>query len=228
MKILLIEDDNTLQMMMRTVLEKNNYEVEATTLGSDGLKKAESNAYACIILDMGLPDIDGTQVIKHLRSEQIQSPVLIVSARDGVDNKVKGLHLGADDYLTKPFDFKEFLARVDALIRRSQGSGAVKADEIIIGDIWLNLITRDVKVANKNVILTNNEFKLLVYLIQNKNRVISRDELSEKVWGINFDTHTNFVNVYISYLRKKLKDYTKHDYIQTVRGEGFMFSTESV
>ncbi len=228
MKILLIEDDNTLQMMMRTVLEKNNYEVESTTLGSDGLKKAETNAYACIILDMGLPDIDGTQVIKSLRSEQIQSPVLIVSARDGVDNKVKGLHLGADDYLTKPFDFKEFLARVDALIRRSQGSGAVKTDELIVGDIWLNLITRDVKVANKNVILTNNEFKLLVYLIQNKNRVISRDELSEKVWGINFDTHTNFVNVYISYLRKKLKDYTKHDYIQTVRGEGFMFSMDGL
>lgn len=228
MKILLIEDDNTLQMMMRTVLEKNNYEVESTTLGSDGLKKAETNAYACIILDMGLPDIDGTQVIKSLRSEQIQSPVLIVSARDGVDNKVKGLHLGADDYLTKPFDFKEFLARVDALIRRSQGSGAVKTDELIVGDIWLNLITRDVKVANKNVILTNNEFKLLVYLIQNKNRVISRDELSEKVWGINFDTHTNFVNVYISYLRKKLKDYTKNDYIQTVRGEGFMFSMDGL
>lgn len=226
MKILLIEDDNTLQMMMRTVLEKNNYEVESTTLGSDGLKRAESNAYACIILDMGLPDIDGTQVLKSLRSEKIQSPVLIVSARDGVDNKVKGLHLGADDYLTKPFDFKEFLARVDALIRRSQGSGAVKTDELIVGDIWMNLITRDVKVANKNVILTNNEFKLLVYLIQNKNRVISRDELSEKVWGINFDTHTNFVNVYISYLRKKLKDYTKHDYIQTVRGEGFMFSMD--
>jgi len=90
------------------------------------------------------------------------------------------------------------------------------------------LITRDVKVANNNIILTNNEFKLLVYLIQNKNKVISRDELSEKVWGINFDTHTNFVNVYISYLRKKIKDYTKYDYIQTVRGEGFMFSTESI
>lgn len=226
MKILLIEDDNTLQMLMRTVLEKNNYEVESTTLGSDGLKRAESNAFACIILDMSLPDIDGTEVLKCLRSEKIQSPVLIVSARDGVDNKVKGLHLGADDYLTKPFDFKEFLARVDALIRRSQGSGAVKTDELKVGDIWINLITRDVKVANKNVILTNNEFKLLVYLIQNKNRVISRDELSEKVWDKNFDTHTNFVNVYISYLRKKLRDYTKHDYIQTVRGEGFMFSTD--
>ena len=177
---------------------------------------------------MGLPDIDGMSVVKSVRSAQNETPILIVSARDGVDNKIKGLYSGADDYLTKPFDFKEFLARVDALIRRSSSSGGIKSDEVQIGDIWVNLITRDVKVANNNIILTNNEFKLLVYLIQNKNKVISRDELSEKVWGINFDTHTNFVNVYISYLRKKIKDYTKYDYIQTVRGEGFMFSTESI
>ncbi|TNE72873.1 response regulator transcription factor [bacterium] len=228
MKVLLIEDDKTLQLMMKTVLEKNNYEVETSLFGEDGLKRATESNYSCIVLDMGLPDVDGTEVLKLLRNEQNQTPVLIVSARDGVDNKVKGLHLGADDYLTKPFDFKEFLARIDALIRRSQGSGVVKSDEIMIGDIWLNLITRDVKVANKPVILTNNEFKLLVYMIQNKNRIISRDELSENVWGINFDTHTNFVNVYISYLRKKLKEYSKNDYIQTVRGEGFMFSMEGL
>ncbi len=228
MKILLIEDDKTLQLMMKTILEKNNYEVTVSSFGVEGINLTESNQYNLIILDMGLPDIDGMSVVKSVRSAQNETPILIVSARDGVDNKIKGLYSGADDYLTKPFDFKEFLARVDALIRRSSSSGGIKSDEVQIGDIWVNLITRDVKVANNNTILTNNEFKLLVYLIQNKNKVISRDELSEKVWGINFDTHTNFVNVYISYLRKKIKDYTKHDYIQTVRGEGFMFSTESI
>jgi len=213
---------------MKTILEKNNYEVTVSSFGVEGINLTESNRYNLIILDMGLPDIDGMSVVKSVRSAQNETPILIVSARDGVDNKIKGLYSGADDYLTKPFDFKEFLARVDALIRRSSSSGGIKSDEVQIGDIWVNLITRDVKVANNNTILTNNEFKLLVYLIQNKNKVISRDELSEKVWGINFDTHTNFVNVYISYLRKKIKDYTKHDYIQTVRGEGFMFSTESI
>jgi DNA-binding response OmpR family regulator len=228
MKILLIEDDKTLQLMMKTILEKNNYEVTVSSFGVEGINLTESNQYNLIILDMGLPDIDGMSVVKSVRSAQNETPILIVSARDGVDNKIKGLYSGADDYLTKPFDFKEFLARVDALIRRSSTSGGIKSDEVQIGDIWVNLITRDVKVANNNIILTNNEFKLLVYLIQNKNKVISRDELSEKVWGINFDTHTNFVNVYISYLRKKIKDYTKYDYIQTVRGEGFMFSTESI
>lgn len=228
MKILLIEDDKTLQLMMKTILEKNNYEVVASSMGLDGIKLAETTEFNCIVLDMGLPDIDGINVVKSLRNAQNETPILIVSARDGVDNKVKGLHSGADDYLTKPFDFKEFIARVDALIRRSSSSSVSKSDEFQIGEIWLNLISRDVKIANKQVILTNNEFKLLVYMIQNKNRIISRDELSEKVWGINFDTHTNFVNVYISYLRKKIRDYSKKDYIQTVRGEGFMFTTDEI
>lgn len=228
MKILLIEDDKTLQIMMKTILEKNNYEVVVSSFGVDGIKLTESIQFNLIILDMGLPDIDGMSVVKSVRAAQNETPILIVSARDGVDNKVKGLYSGADDYLTKPFDFKEFLARVDALIRRSNSGSASKSDEIQIGDIWVNLITRDVKIANKPIVLTNNEFKLLVYLIQNKNKVISRDELSEKVWGINFDTHTNFVNVYISYLRKKIKDNSKHEYIQTVRGEGFMFSTDEI
>lgn len=228
MKILLIEDDKTLQLMMKTILEKNNYEVVSSSMGLDGIKLAETTEFSCVVLDMGLPDIDGINVVKSLRNAQNETPILIVSARDGVDNKVKGLHSGADDYLTKPFDFKEFIARVDALIRRSSTGQVSKNDEFQIGEIWLNLISRDVKIANKQVILTNNEFKLLVYMIQNKNRIISRDELSEKVWGINFDTHTNFVNVYISYLRKKIRDYSKKDYIQTVRGEGFMFTTDEI
>lgn len=229
MKILLVEDDKTLQLMMKTILEKNNFEVVVSELGTEGLKMAETIQFNCIILDMGLPDIDGIDVVKSLRNTQNETPIMIVSARDGVDNKVIGLHSGADDYLTKPFDFKEFLARVDALIRRSESSATTESttEEIEIGEIWINMITRDVKIANQTVILTNNEFKLLVYLIKNKNRVVSRDELSDKVWGINFNTHTNFVNVYISYLRKKIKDHTDTQYIQTVRGEGFVFSTHS-
>lgn len=228
MKILLIEDDKTLQLMMKTILEKNNFEVVVSSFGVDGIKLTESIEFNLIILDMGLPDIDGMSVVKAVRAAQNDTPILIVSARDGVDNKIKGLYSGADDYLTKPFDFKEFLARVDALIRRSTNTVSNRNDEIQVGDIWINLITRDVKISNKSIVLTNNEFKLLVYLIQNKNKVISRDELSEKVWGINFDTHTNFVNVYISYLRKKIKDHSKNEYIQTVRGEGFMFSTDEL
>lgn len=225
MKVLVIEDDNTLQMMVSTVLERNQFEVFATKFGTEGLSLVENHDFDCIILDMGLPDTDGMDVLKQLRNNKNDVPLLIVSARDSVDNKVSGLYEGADDYLTKPFDFKELVARVQTIIKRKK-RGFGENEFIKCGEIVINQLTREMAVNGNTVILTNNEYKLLIYFIKHKDTVISKEHLSSEVWDINFDTQTNFVNVYISYLRKKIGEFSNLEYIRTMRGKGFKFISE--
>jgi DNA-binding response OmpR family regulator len=227
MRILVVEDEVAIRKVIETVFQLRNYDVTLVNTATDGITTARTEPFDCVVLDLGLPDGTGFQVLKSMRDSDNTTPVLILSAERDVELKVQGLVSGADDYLTKPFDNTELIARVEALIRRATTYNK-KVDEVLTcGDITLNQLTRECHIGGKHVWLTNNEHNLLAYFMRNPNRMISKLELSEKVWAIPFDTHTNFVNVYISYLRKKIADYSSYNYIDTHRGKGFTFSGPS-
>jgi len=220
MKILVIEDDPSVRTLVKAVLEHNNNTVLTAETAKDGESLAIGERFDMIILDLGLPDGDGYEVCKKVRDEGIVTPVLILSGEQETDVKVKCLKVGADDYLTKPFNTEELLARMEAIQRRTSSSGD---QTLVCGEINVGLLKRECTVNGSKLQLTNNEFNLLVYFIKNKNRIITQEELAEKVWDIHFDTQTNYINVYISYLRKKIREYTETDYIETVRKKGFTF-----
>jgi DNA-binding response OmpR family regulator len=222
MKVLVVEDDNSIRKIVELYLQKNGYDVTATAFGKEGQDYALKDPYDCIIMDLDLPDANGMDILKKLRDNDNYTPMLIISATKNVETKVEGLDSGADDYLTKPFDFKELMARIKTITRRRNHTEPGETKEVLTcGELTLNLLKREFKIGDQTVFLTNNEFNLLTYFIKNKNRIISRKELSENVWRIYFDTQTNFVNVYISYLRKKIREHTEYEYIETIRGEGF-------
>lgn len=224
MDVLVIEDDQSVRVLVRAVLEKNGNTVSQAENAADGQELAFNNEYDIIILDLGLPDGDGFEICKNIRDEDITTPVLILSAEQETDVKVKCLKVGADDYLTKPFNPEELMARVEAITRRS--TDASGEQNLLCGELEVKLLEREFYVDGTEVDLTNNEFNLLVYLLKNKNRIISQEEIAEKVWDIHFDTQTNYINVYISYLRKKIRDHTEVDYIETVRKKGFVLRCE--
>lgn len=220
MQVLVIEDDPTVQTLIKLVLQKEEHDVILAQNAKNGLALGLEDSHDMIILDLGLPDGDGFDVCKNLRDRGITTPILVLSAEQEIDVKVKCLELGADDYLTKPFDTSELTARLDAIIRRS---GREKEDgELKCGELKMNLISRTFRVNGSEIDLTNNEFNLLVYLIKRKNQVVSLDEIAENVWDIHFDTQTNYINVYISYLRKKIREHADRKYIETVRKKGFV------
>lgn len=220
MDVLVIEDDQSVRVLVRAVLEKNGSTVTQADNATDGQGLAFNNDYDIIIMDLGLPDGDGFEICKNIRDQDITTPVLILSAEQETDVKVKCLKVGADDYLTKPFNPEELMARVEAITRRSTDVSGEK--NLSCGELEVKLLEREFYVKGTEVDLTNNEFNLLVYLLKNKNRIISQEEIAEKVWDIHFDTQTNYINVYISYLRKKIRDHTENDYIETVRKKGFV------
>lgn len=224
MDVLVIEDDQSVRVLVKAVLEKNSNDVSQADNAADGQELAFNNEYDIIILDLGLPDGDGFEIAKNIRDQDITTPILVLSAEQETDVKVKCLKVGADDYLTKPFNPEELMARVEAITRRStDGSG----EQVLnCGELEVKLLEREFNVNGTEVDLTNNEFNLLVYLMKNKNRIISQEEIAEKVWDIHFDTQTNYINVYISYLRKKIRDHTDVDYIETVRKKGFVLRCE--
>ncbi len=224
MNILVIEDDEVVRTLVQRVLQKNNYTVTVAAEAEEGERLANTQPFDCIILDLALPDKNGLEVCKDLRDRGNKTPILILSARKNIDTKVSGLHSGADDYLTKPFDNKELLARIEAITRRSQQSSD-NSEFLTCGDLRINLIKREFTVGGKMVWLTNNEFNLMAYFLQNVDRVVDKEELADKVWGITFDTQTNFINVYVSYLRKKINEITPKEYIQTVRKRGFILTS---
>lgn len=209
--------------MVQRVLQKNNYTVSVAVEAEEGERLADTQAFDCIILDLALPDKNGLEVCKDLRDRGNRTPILILSARKNIDTKVSGLHSGADDYLTKPFDNKELLARIEAITRRSQQSHE-NSEILTCGELRINLLKREFTVGGKTVWLTNNEFNLMAYFLQNVDRVVDKEELADKVWGITFDTQTNFINVYVSYLRKKINEISPKEYIHTVRKRGFILS----
>ena len=222
MKILVIEDDSVVRSLIEHVLKKQGHEVESVEYGQEGEDKSLQNEYDCIILDLALPDKNGIEVCRTIREHQIQTPVLIVSAHKTTDSKVTGLTTGADDYLTKPFENQELLARIEAITRRTRDQAMGSQRYLKYGDLSMDLIKREVSVKGNKTQLTNNEFNLLAYFMKNPERVIGKDELTKNVFGVNFDTQTNFLNVYINYVRKKIKAITPKEYIQTVRKKGFI------
>lgn len=221
MKALLIEDDPALCKIFDRVMAANNIDHTIVQNGTEGEQLALEEDHDIIILDLGLPDKHGIDICKNLRKQQVTTPILIISAQTEIQTKVKGLEIGADDYLTKPVDSEELIARITAITRRSNNTLQENTKEYKCGELSLNLLERIFFVADHEVRLTNNEFDLIAHFMKNPDRIISQEELSAEVWDIHFDTQTNYVNVYISYLRKKIAEQTEREYIETIRGEGF-------
>ncbi len=226
LKILFIEDDRIVRTLVKHVLEKKGHEVAIAESGEAGEEIALQEDFNIIILDLGLPDKSGLDVCKVLRKNNLSTPILILSAYQNTDAKITGLNTGADDYLTKPFDNNELIARIDAITRRAKK--AENGENIYeCGELKIDLVNREFYVRDIKVSLTNNEFNLMAYFMKHPNRILDKDELINNVWDINFDTNTNFLNVYISYLRKKIEEISPVNYIQTIRKKGFLFQCES-
>ncbi len=220
MEVLVIEDDPSVRTLVKAVLEHKGNSVSQADNASTGRELATGNEYDIIILDLGLPDGDGLDIAKDIRDQEITTPILVLSAEQETDVKIKCLKVGADDYLTKPFNTEELMARIEAITRRSGESGS---DQILeCGELTVKLLEREFIVNGASVDLTNNEFNLLVFLMKNQNKIVTQEEIAEKVWDIHFDTQTNYINVYISYLRKKIRQHAEDDYIETVRKKGFV------
>jgi DNA-binding response OmpR family regulator len=220
MNILVVEDDPSVRTLVKAILEHNGNHVTTEDTVADGERAATEGSFEMIILDLGLPDGDGYELCKSIRDKNVKTPVLILSGEQEADVRVKCLRVGADDFLTKPFNTEELIARIEAIQRRTDSSG----DQVLnCGELKVDLLKREFMINSEKIQLTNNEFNLLVYFIRNKNKVITQEELAEKVWDIHFDTQTNYINVYISYLRKKIREHTDNDYIETIRKKGFTF-----
>lgn len=219
MRILIIEDEKKMASFIRRGLKEQKYAVDVANDGLEGLFLAETNPYDLIILDIMLPGKDGIDICCQLRKKNNDVPVLMLTARDDVEDKVNGLDSGADDYLTKPFAFAELLARVRALIRRKQD---VKTTKLKAADLELDQITHKVSRAGKEIGLTATEYSLLEYLMLNANHVVTRTMISEHVWNDDFDTFSNVINVYINYLRKKIDSGFEKKLIHAIRGTGYI------
>jgi heavy metal response regulator len=218
MRLLIVEDEKRIADFVARGLESAGYAVDIAHDGNSALNLVHQTDYDLVILDMMLPDMDGLKVLEKMRNRKSSSPVLILSARSGVDDRVRGLELGADDYLTKPFAFVELQARVRVLLRRGQPM----AERLQVGDLTLDCIRRRVARAGENVDLAPKEFSILEYLMRNKGRALSRTMIVEHVWDMDYDGLTNIVDVYIRHLRSKVDDNHQHKLIQTVRGVGYM------
>jgi two-component system copper resistance phosphate regulon response regulator CusR len=219
--VLVVEDDPDLLAVLPRILSTAGYVVRTASDGEDGLTKVLDDAPAIAILDVGLPKLSGYDLARELRSRGFQFPVLMLTARVTVDEKVSGLDAGADDYLAKPFEYAELLARVKALLRRSSitaGSSTMR-----VRDLSLDPVTRRVQRGGRVIELTQKEYALLEYLMRNAGRIVSRQMISEHVWKHDADPLTNVVDVYINYLRKKLDEDKHHPLIRTVRGRGYLF-----
>ena len=221
--LLIVEDEHHLAESVARRLEEEGYSVDVANDGEEGARLASTKKYHLIILDLLLPKKDGLQLLREIRRNKVQSMVLILTARSTVEERVDGLRLGADDYLTKPFAFAELLARVESLLRR-QGVG--QGPVLRVADVELDVETRAVRRATKNIQLTAKEYLLLEFLMRNKNRILTRREIAEQVWGYTFDTGTNVVDVYVNYLRKAVDEGFPKRLIHTVRGVGFIFKEE--
>ena len=219
MYILVVEDDRKVASFLKKGLQEESYTVDVAYDGEDGLALAMANQYDLIILDIMLPEKDGIQVLRELRTSSISTPILMLTARDSVEDKVQGLDWGADDYLTKPFAFAELLARVRAILRRGKPDLPV---QLTAADLILDPVTRKVQRSGKEIELTSKEYALLEYFLKNKGQVLTRSLISEHVWGYQFDTGTNIVSVYVNYLRSKIDSGFDRKLIHTVRGVGYV------
>jgi len=224
MRILVVEDERKVASFIRQGLEEEGHAVEVAGDGDAALELVfDDPPYDLVVLDVMLPRRDGFKVLKALREQRIQSPVLLLTARDTVHDKVTGLDLGADDYLTKPFAFDEFLARVRALLRRG---AATRVPVLKLADLTLDPATREVVRGGRRITLTAREYALLEYFLRNVGRVLTRPMIAEHVWGLDFDTETNIIDVYVGYLRRKLDTEGEAPLLHTVRGAGYVLRAE--
>jgi heavy metal response regulator len=219
MRILLVEDDKKVASFIRKGLEEEGYAVDVAAEGEAGLFMGLDRLHDLIILDVMLPKKPGFQVLRELRQAKVATPVLMLTARDTVEDKVQGLDAGADDYLTKPFVFAELLARVRALLRRR---AEARSPRLQVADLLLDPATRSVTRDGQPITLTNREFALLEYLMRNAGRVLTRTAITEHVWDYDFDSGTNVIDVYVNYLRKKIDAGHEPKLLHTVRGAGYV------
>lgn len=219
MRILVVEDEAKMASFIKRGLEEEGSAVDISPDGQDGLYRASTGSYDLIVLDITLPLMDGLEVCRKLRENRVSTPILLLTARDSVDMKVRGLDSGADDYLTKPFAFAELLARIRALRRRDRAEVNLRLQ---VGDLVLDPLTRRVTRANQPIALTSKEFALLECFMRHPDQVLSRTVLSENVWDETFDSFTNVIDVYVNYLRNKVDRSFSPKLIHTVRGAGYV------
>lgn len=225
MKILVIEDEPKVASFIKQGLEEQSNNVTIAYDGFFGHKLATENEFDVIVLDLMIPYMNGLDLCKKLREEGIKTPILMLTALGTTDDKVTGLETGADDYLVKPFEFKELVARIRALSKRY--TDTVQLPKILkVADLEMNLDEKSVRRSGKSIDLTAKEFSLLEFLLRNKNRVVSRAEISEKVWDIHFDTGTNVIDVYVNFLRKKVDKEFDRKLIQTMVGMGYVIKSD--
>lgn len=224
MRVLVVEDDLSICNFIRQGLTEAGYAVDSVVNGLDGLEYAFSAPYDVLVIDIMLPEMDGLTLLKKLRQQGNKTPTLILTARDTVRNRVEGLDAGADDYLVKPFDFSELMARLRALLRRPP----LQVDtNLQVGDLEMNTSMREVRRNGKLIELSPREYAILEYLMRNPNRVLTRTQIGEHVWDFDFYHESNVVDVYIGYLRRKIDRGNEQSLIQTVRGVGYRISSEA-
>jgi two-component system response regulator CiaR len=224
MKILVVEDDRHLLDAIVSVLKEESYQVDQTNDGLQGYRMAETGCYDLLVLDVMLPGMDGFTLIRKLRSQSVTTPALFLTAKDNVESRVQGLDAGADDYLVKPFAVEELLARIRALLRRF-GKGAMEFSKTY-GKITLPAQEYEAYIDGKPLHLTVKEYELLDYLVTNRERILTREQIFTRVWGFDSDTSDAIVDLYIHYLRKKLAPFGCDKWIRTVRGVGYMLKEE--
>lgn len=218
MRILIIEDNIKLAISLKNNLQKNDFQVDLANTGISGEEKAFINSYDAILLDLNLPDKDGLEILKYIREIQIQTPIIIISARDEVEQRTIGLNLGADDYITKPFDILELCARIRAVVRRFHGRSH---PEIRIGSLVINPLYRSVCYNTKRVVLKTKEFDILEYVANCYPAVVSSEEIIEHIYGEEFDPFSSVLRVHIARLKNNLHDVANKDVIVTIRGKGY-------
>lgn len=219
MRLLVVEDEKKVASFIKKGLEEEHYAVDIAEDGEMGLYMAEANDYDLIVLDLMIPKIDGWELLRRIRASQNNVPILILTARDSVEDRVRGLDGGCDDYLTKPFAFAELLARIRALLRRER---LEKEPLLKVGDLTLSPVTHKVMRKGKEIELTSKEYALLEYFMRNPDRILTRAMIAEHVWDYHFDSMTNVIDVYVNYLRKKIDKDFEPKLIHTIRGVGYM------
>lgn len=225
MRLLLVEDDADVARFIRKGLIEQSYAVDVAVDGESALEMAAVNTYDGIILDLMIPAPDGMDVCRTLRDDGMQIPVLMLTARDTVEDKVAGLDAGADDYLAKPFEFRELVARVRALLRR----GGPKMSAVFsVGDLEIDTGSHRVRLNGHSLVLTTKEYSVLEYLARNAGRIIARDEIAEHVWGQEYDPFSNLIEAYINRLRRHIEKVSTTKFIHTVRGSGYMLEPQPV
>ena len=224
MTILVVEDEIKITRFIKRGLEMEHYTVDVAYDGKEALEKAEVNTYDLIILDIMLPKMNGIEVCRKLRDKKLETPIIVLTARDTVDDRIKGLDAGADDYMTKPFAFGELLARIRALLRREK---TLKTTKLQVGDLTLDPATHEVHRGGKEIQLSSKEYRLLDYMMRRPGQVCTRTMIGEHIWGYNFTDDSNVIDVYISYLRRKVDNGFRDKLIHTVRDVGYKVQDKS-